>query len=145
MSKHLFGYLALNVSLSAPRVGKVKGKSGEILKLNLYSIRDLADNMNRTSYTMRRWEAWGWIPKAVFRIKNQRYYTKSQIQLMMYMSIKHDLRQKNAGGRGVGTPTPQVFIDELHDNMIELNKFILSGQLTDDLVQPEIVKGVVAK
>jgi hypothetical protein len=137
MSDHLFNYFSISVKLGKPRIGKVTAK-GQILKLNLYPISDLAVNLNRTSYTLRRWESWGWIPKPVFKIKNQRYYTRSQIQLMTYLTIKYDIRQKNKGGRGVGIPTPQEFIDELHEKMLELNKFILAGQVIDDIVNQEV-------
>lgn len=138
MSRHLFNYLAIEVKLSKPRITTVSRKNGDRLKLLLYPISDVGANLDRTAFTLRQWEAKGWIPKTPFRIKKARHYTRSQIQLMTYLSIKYDVRKKNKNGRSVGLPMPQAFIDELFDEMTELNKFILEGQIPEDMYQPEM-------
>lgn len=121
------------VTLGKERLGVIKLNNGDKVRIKLYSIADLAINVNRTVYTIRGWEKQGWIPKAVFRIKSNRYYTKSQIQLITYLAIKHGMRKKSEGGRGVGTPMSEQFIDEVHTEMKELIKFLLEGAIPEDL------------
>jgi hypothetical protein len=129
--KYLFPYQSLPTKdTEKPKLGRIKGKDGQTLTLKLYPVSVLAKNLNRTSYTIRRWEAFGWIPKASFRIKKIRYYTESQIQLLMYLTIKHNLRHYD----GVGRPTPQAFIDEAHEMWQELHKFTVAGMVTKDMI-----------
>lgn len=58
-----------------------------------------------------------------------RYYTKSQIQLLLYLTVKYDI----VGKDNVGKPMPQKFIDEAFDEMKTLTKLITSGMSPSDL------------
>ena len=131
MAEMLFKYESIKVELPAPHLAKFRAEDGKAIILKVYPITDLAKNLNRSTYTIRRWEANGWIPKS-WRIKNKgRYYTKSQIQLMTYLSMRHAIQIKEQ----VGKAMPQEFIDAVFEHMDELTTCTLRRQCIQDMVE----------
>lgn len=130
----LFKYQGLPVNLDETKAKNapidVTGGSGKVV-LRLYPMSVICDNLQRTSVTLRRWERQGMFPKATFRIRNHRYYTKSQIQLFLFLFYRHNLHNVSDN---VGKPIPQEFIDSVFKENSELMKFTLMGLSKQDIV-----------
>lgn len=136
----LFKYQGLPVNLDDSKSKnasvEVTGSKNTII-LKLYPMSVICDNLRRSSYTLRRWERQGLFPKATFRIRNHRYYTKSQIQLFLFLFYRHNLHNVSDN---VGKPIPQEFVDTVFKENSELMKFTLMGMSSQDIVQKEAGK-----
>ena len=85
----------------AGKVYKVNGKEVE-----LFTIGELADRLDRQRQTIRKWERDGRIPKATFRSKSgQRLYTQAQIDAVVRVVDKYGIRQ--------GVAMPPEFVEEV--------------------------------
>lgn len=130
----LFKYQGLPVNLDETKsknAAVTKTGGAEKITLRLYPMSVICDNLQRSAYTLRRWERQGLFPKATFRIRNHRYYTKSQIQLFLFLFYRHNLHNAN---ENIGKPIPQDFVDTVFKENAELMKFTLMGMSKQDLV-----------
>lgn len=75
----------------------------------LYTIGELADQLDRQRQTIRKWEREGIIPAATFRSKSgRRLYTQAQVDAIVNTVDKFDLKQ--------GMAIPAEFKREVHEN-----------------------------
>lgn len=76
-----------------------KGKKFKIngVYIELFPISELANALGRTTQTVRKWEANGVIPKAIFRDKSKkRLYSREQIELIVKVAEEENIRQGEA-------------------------------------------------
>lgn len=91
-----------------------KLKNGE--KITLYPISRLAEELGRTSQTIRKWEIAGILPKAIFKDKNgRRMYSWEQIETIVQIAEECNIRQ----GYSVSNTS---FPSKVHDALNTLNK-----------------------
>lgn len=92
----------------------IRLKNGEVV--NLYYINTLAEELGRTSQTVRKWEIGGIIPKAIFKDKNgRRMYSEEQIKTIVEIAEQCNIRQ----GSGVANTS---FPEKVYKALSELNK-----------------------
>lgn len=93
-----------------PKIYTINGKDVE-----LYTIGELADRLDRQRQTLRKWERDGIIPQALFRSKtNRRLYTKAQCDAIVSVVEKYDLKQ--------GQAIPPEFREEVFKAFKEASK-----------------------
>jgi hypothetical protein len=86
--------------------GKVYVIEGK--ELEMFTIGELAQRLDRQRQTLRKWENNGIIPQAIYRSgANRRLYTKNQIEAIVTCVEKHQIKQ--------GQPIPQDFKDEVKE------------------------------
>lgn len=84
-----------------PKTYKVNGK-----KLDLYTVGELANRVDRKPQTIRGWERRGVIPPARYKAKTgMRLYTEKQIEAIVNKVEKFDLTQ--------GKKIPDEFKEEV--------------------------------
>lgn len=95
------------------RADKITKVNGE--KVKLYYVGKLADAINRTSQTIRLWENKDIIPKAIFKSKDRRLYSKEQIETIVKVVEETGIRP--------GKSLVEVdFPRKVHNAINELNK-----------------------
>lgn len=91
-----------------------KLKNGVVV--TLYSINTLAEELGRTSQTIRKWEVAGILPKAIFKDRNgRRMYSQEQIDTIVRVAEECNIRQ----GYSVSNTS---FPSKVHNALEELNK-----------------------
>ena len=89
-------------------------KNGE--KIKLYPINVLANELGRTSQTIRKWEVAGILPKPILKDKNgRRMYSEEQIETIVRIAEQCNVRQ---GYSVANTSFPR----KVHDALGEVNK-----------------------
>ena len=74
--------------------------------LEMYTIGELAQRLDRQRQTLRKWEKQGIIPQAIYRSgADRRLYTRNQIEAIVECVLKYQIKQ--------GQPIPKEFIDEV--------------------------------
>ena len=85
-------------------------------KIKLYPINVLANELGRTSQTIRKWEVAGILPKPIFKDKNgRRMYSEEQIETIVRIAEQCNVRQ---GYSVANTSFPR----KVHDALEEVNK-----------------------
>lgn len=93
-----------------PKTYLIHGKEVE-----LYSIGELAEMLDRERQTIRKWERAGIIPAATFRTKSgRRLYTKEQVEAIVKAVEEFDVRQ--------GVAIPQEFVQRVHEEFKKAEK-----------------------
>lgn len=88
-----------------PRIMKLKGKDTEF-----FTIQALADALNRSTITIRKWETKGWLPTAQYRSpgeKQDRLYTREQIEGILRIAREEGLMNPQRKPRVDKTNFPQ--------------------------------------
>lgn len=88
-----------------PRIMKLKGKDTEF-----FTIQALADALNRSTITIRKWESKGWLPTAQYRSpgeKQDRLYTREQIEGLLQIAREEGLMNPQRKPRVDKTNFPQ--------------------------------------
>ena len=81
----------------------------------LFTIGELADQLDRQRQTVRKWEREGIIPAASFRSKaGRRLYTREQVTAIVSAVDKWELKQ--------GMAIPKEFVEEVHENFRNATK-----------------------
>ena len=76
------------------------------VELEMFTIGDLAQRLDRQRQTLRKWEKQGLIPQAIYRSgANRRLYTKNQIDAIVACVEKFQIKQ--------GQPIPKAFSEEV--------------------------------
>ena len=74
--------------------------------LEMFTIGELAQRLDRQRQTLRKWEKQGIIPQAIYRSgADRRLYTKNQIDAIVECVMKYQIKQ--------GQPIPKEFKDEV--------------------------------
>lgn len=77
-------------------------------ELEMFTIGELAQRLDRQRQTLRKWENNGIIPQAIYRSgANRRLYTKNQIEAIVGCVIKHQIKQ--------GQPIPPAFREDVRE------------------------------
>jgi hypothetical protein len=85
----------------------IKGKD-----IELYTIGELADRLDRQRQTLRKWEKQGIIPQATYRSgSNRRLYSLNQISAIVETVEQFQIKQ--------GQPIPGEFKDIVTERFIE--------------------------
>lgn len=85
----------------------IKGKD-----IELYTIGELADRLDRQRQTLRKWEKQGIIPQATYRSgSNRRLYSLNQISAIVSTVEEFQIKQ--------GQPIPSEFKDIVTDRFIK--------------------------
>ena len=88
--------------------------SGEVV--DLYPIGTLAEELGRTSQSIRKWEIGGVLPDSMFRDKNgRRLYSREQIDIIVECAEKAGILQ----GRAMNNTT---FSNNCYKRLEELKK-----------------------
>lgn len=75
-------------------------------ELEMYTIGELAQRLDRQRQTLRKWEKQGIIPQAIYRSgADRRLYTKNQIEAIVSCVEKYKIKQ--------GQPIPNEFKEEV--------------------------------
>lgn len=95
---------------------KVNGENYE-----LFPVGVLAEELGRTSQTVRKWEIAGVLPDSLFKDKMQRrYYTREQINVIVRTAEECNLKQGS---------TTAHFSKKVHKALEEHNKIYLKGDV----------------
>lgn len=81
----------------------------------LYNIGYLAEQVGRTSQTIRRWEISGIIPPTPFRQQGKRLYSKEHVEAVVKYAEKYRIT--------LGNPIPKGFAKSLYKSFQELNDY----------------------
>ena len=93
---------------------KFKLSNGVVVEL--YPISVLAEELGRTSQTIRKWEVAGILPNSIFKDKNgRRMYSKEQIETIVRVAEECNIRQ----GYSVSNTS---FPSKVYEALEELNK-----------------------
>lgn len=93
---------------------QMKLPNGEII--TLYYVGKLAEELGRTSQTIRKWEVSGILPKPIFKDKfGKRMYSQEQIDTIVSCALASRIRQ----GYSVANTS---FADKVHEALADLNK-----------------------
>lgn len=93
---------------------QVKLPNGNII--TVYYVGKLAEELGRTSQTIRKWEVAGILPKPLFKDKmGRRMYSEEQIEVIVECAMSSNIRQ----GYSVANTS---FADKVHDALAILNK-----------------------
>ena len=86
--------------------GKVYVIEGK--ELEMFTIGELAQRLDRQRQTLRKWENNGIIPQAIYRSgANRRLYTQNQIEAIVQCVLKHEIKQ--------GQPISEEFKEEVKE------------------------------
>lgn len=89
-------------------------------EVELFTIGELADRLDRQRQTIRKWEREGIIPAATFRSKaGRRLYTSEQINAIIKVVEKYDLKQ--------GMAIPPEFKREVKEEFDKATKKFLES------------------
>ena len=90
------------INMTKPRVYTINN-----VELEMFTIGELAQRLDRQRQTLRKWEKQGLIPQAIYRSKaGRRLYTKNQIEAIVDCVVKFKIKQ--------GQPIPKEFKDEVY-------------------------------
>jgi hypothetical protein len=77
-------------------------------ELEMFTIGELAQRLDRQRQTLRKWENNGIIPQAIYRSgANRRLYTKNQIEAIVECVKTHQIKQ--------GQPIPPAFKEDVKE------------------------------
>lgn len=93
-------------------------------ELEMFTIGELAQRLDRQRQTLRKWENNGIIPQATYRSgANRRLYTKNQIEAIVACVEKHQIKQ--------GQPIPKEFKKEVKEAFEYATKMDFEENLTN--------------
>lgn len=88
-----------------PKTYNIQGKD-----VDLFTIGELADQLDRQRQTIRKWEKQGIIPAATFRSKSgRRLYTARQIEAIVNTVNQYELKQGMAIPEEFKTKVKEAF------------------------------------
>ena len=96
--------------MANPKTYIIDGK-----ELEMFTMGELADRLDRQGQTLRKWEKQGIIPQAIYRSgSNRRLYTRNQIEAIVEVVEKYQIKQ--------GQPIPHAFKEEVAEAFSEASQ-----------------------
>lgn len=84
------------------------------IKTTLYNIGTLAEQLGRTSQTIRKWEIGGIIPPTPFKVDGKRMYSKEHIEALVKGAEKSKIKQGSNISKTAFTKRAFKDFEEIH-------------------------------